>query len=258
MFKLDLEKAEEPDIKLPTSAGSSKKQESSRKTSISAFLTMPKPLTVWITINWKILKEMRIPDHLTCLLRNLYAGQEATVRTAHETDLSQIGKGVHKGCILSPCLFNLYAEYIMRNAGLEEAQAGIKIARRNMNNLRYADDTSLMAESEEELKSLLMKVKEESEKAGLKLNIQKTEIMASGAITLWQIDGETVETVADFIFLGSKITVDGDCSHEIKRHLLLARKVMTNLDSILKSRDYFANKGPSSQDYGFPSSHVWM
>ena len=144
----------------------------------------------------------------------------------------------------------------MRNAGLEEAQAGIKIARRNMNNLRYADDTSLMAESEEELKSLLMK--EESEKAGLKLNIQKTETMASGAITLWQIDGETVETVADFIFWGSKITVDGDCSHEIKRHLLLARKVMTNLDSILKSRDYFANKGPSSQDYGFPSSHVWM
>uniref|UniRef100_A0A4W2HAH8 RNA-directed DNA polymerase n=1 Tax=Bos indicus x Bos taurus TaxID=30522 RepID=A0A4W2HAH8_BOBOX len=181
---------------------------------------------------------MGIPDHLTCLLRNLYAGQEATVRTGHgTTDCFQIGKGVRQGCILSPCLFNLYAEYIMRNAGLEEAQAVIKIARRNINNLRYADDTTLMAESEEELKSLLMKVKEESEKVGLKLNIQKTKIMASGAITSWQIDGETVETAADFIFLGSKITADGNCSNEIKRHLLLGRKVMNNLDSILKSRD---------------------
>ena len=165
MFKLVLEKAEEPKIKLPTSAGSSKKQESSRKTSISALLTMPKPLTVWITINWKILKEIGIPDHLTCLLRNLYAGKEATVRTGHGTrDWFQIGKGVRQGCILSPCLCNLYAEYIMRNAGLEEAQAGIEIARININNLRYADDTTLMAESEEELKSLLMKAKEESEK----------------------------------------------------------------------------------------------
>ena len=145
---------------------------------------------------WKILKEMGIPDHLTCLLRNLYAGQEATVRIGHgTTDWFQIGKGVHQGCILSPCLFNLYAEY-MRNAGLEEAQAGIKIAGRNVSNLRYADDTSLMAESEEELKSFLMKVKEESEKVGLKLNIQTTKIMASGPITSWQIDGETV---ADFI-----------------------------------------------------------
>ena len=187
---------------------------------------------------WKILKEMGIPDHLTCLLRNLYAGQEATVRTGHgTTDWFQIGKGVCQGCILSPCLFNLYAEYIMRNAGLEETQAGIKIAGRNINNLRYADDTTLMAESEEELKSLLMKVKEESEKVGLKLNIQKTKIMASGPITSWEIDGETVETVSDFIFLGSKITADGDCSHEIKRRLLLGRKVMTNLDSIFKSRD---------------------
>ena len=139
--------------------------------------------------------------------------------------------------MLSPCLFNLYAEYIMRNAGLEEAQAGIKIAGRDINNFRFADDTTLMAESEEELKSLLMKVKEESEKFGLKLSIQKTKIMASGPITSWQIDGETVETVADFIFLGSKITADGDCSHEIKRPLLLGRKVMTNLDSILKCRD---------------------
>ena len=170
-------------------------------------------------------------------LRNLYAGQEATVRTGHgTTDWFQIGKGVRQGCILSPCLFNLYAEYIMRNVGLEEAQAGIKIAGRNINNLRYADDITFMAESEE-LKSLLMKVKEESEKVGLKLNIQKTKIMAFGPITSWQIDGETVETVSDFIFGGFKITADGDCSHEIKRRLLLGREVMTNLDSILKSRD---------------------
>uniref|UniRef100_A0A4W2F3U5 RNA-directed DNA polymerase n=1 Tax=Bos indicus x Bos taurus TaxID=30522 RepID=A0A4W2F3U5_BOBOX len=182
---------------------------------------------------WKILKEMGIPDHLICLLRNLYAGQEATVRTGHgTTHWFQIGKGVCQGCIVSPCLFNLYAEYIMRNAGLEETQAGIKIARRNINNLRYADDATLMAESEEELKSLLMK--EESEKVGLKLNIQKTKIMASSPITSWQIDGETV---ADFIFLGSKITAEGDCSNEIKRRLLLGRKVMTKLDSILKNRD---------------------
>ena len=152
---------------------------------------------------WKILKEMRKPDHFTCLLRNVYAGQEATVRTGHRTmDWFQIGKGVHRGCILSLCLFNLYAEYIMRNTGLEETQAGIKIAGRNINNLRYADNTTLMAESEEELKSLLMKVKEESEKVGLKLNIQKKKIMASGPITSWEIDGETVETVSDFIFWG--------------------------------------------------------
>ena len=144
-------------------------------------------------------------------------------------DRFQNGKGVRQGCILSPCLFNLYAEYIMWNARLDETQAGIKIARRNINNLRYADDITLMAESEGELKSLLMKVKEESEKASLKLNIKKTKIMASGPITSWQIDGETMETVTDFIFSGSKITADGDCSHEIKRHLLLGRKVMTNL-----------------------------
>src|SRR5574337_259136 len=181
---------------------------------------------------------MGIPEHLICLLRNLYAGQKARDRTGHgTTDWFQIGKGVCQGCILSPCLFNFYAEYIMRNAGLEEAQAGIKIAGRNSNNLRYADDTTLMAESEEELKSFLMKVKEESEKVGFKLNIQKTKIMASGPITSWEIDGETVETVSDFIFLGSKISADGDCSHEIKRRLLLERKVTTNLDSIFKSRD---------------------
>ena len=187
---------------------------------------------------WKILKEMGVPDHLTCLLRNLYAGQEATVRSGHgTTNWFQIGKGVRQGCILSPCLFKLHAEYIIRNAGLEEAQAGVKIARRNINHLRYADDTTFMAKNEEELKSLLMKVKEESEKVGLKLNIHKTKMMASGPITSWQIDGETVETVSDFIFRGSKITADGDCSHEIKRCLLLGRKVMTNLDSIFKSRD---------------------
>ena len=147
------------------------------------------------------------------------------------SDWFQIGKGVRQGCILSPCLFNFYAQYIIRNAGLEE-QAGIKIAGRNINNLRYADNITLMAESEEELKSLLMKVKEVSEKVGLKLNVQKTKIMASGPITSWQIDGETMETVTDFILGGSKITVDGDCSHEIKRHLLLGRKAMMNLDSI--------------------------
>ena len=158
------------------------------------------------------------------------------------TDWFQIGKGVRQGCMLSPCLFNFCAEYIMRNAGLDEQQAGIKIVERNINNLRYTDDTTLMAESKEEPKSLLMKVKEESEKVGLKLNIQKTKIMASGPITSWQIDGETV---ADFIFGGSKITADGDCSHEIKRCLLLRRKVMTN-------------KGLSSQGYGFSSSHVWI
>ena len=176
---------------------------------------------------WKILQEMGLPDHLTCLLRNLYAGQEATVRTGHGTTYwFQIGKGVRQGCILSPCLFNLYAEYIMRNAGLEETQAGIKIpAGRNLNNLRYADDTILMAESEEELKSLLMKVKVDSEKVGLKINIQKIKIMASRPITSWQIDGETVETVSDLIFLGSKITAYGDCSHEIKRCLLLGGKL---------------------------------
>ena len=173
MFKVDLEKKEEPEIKLPTSAGSWKKQESSRQACISALLTMPKPLTMCITKLWKILKEMGIPEHLTCLLRNLY-GQEATVRTGHgTTDCFQIGKGVHQGCILSPCLFNLYAEYIMQNARLDEAQAGIKTARRNINNLRYTDDTTLERESKEELKSLLMKVKEESEKAGLKFNTKK-------------------------------------------------------------------------------------
>ena len=186
---------------MPTSTVSQKKQENFRKSSISALLTMPKPLIVWITTNWKILKEMGIPDRLTCLLRNLYVGQEAIVTTRHETtDWFQIGKGVRQHCILSPCFFNLYAEYIMTDAGLDEAQAGIKIARRNISNLRHVDDTTLMAENEEELKSLLMKVKEGSEKVGLKINIQKTKIMASGPITSWKIDGETVETVSDYFF----------------------------------------------------------
>ena len=238
IFKLDLEKAEDPEIKLPTFAGSSKKQESSRKNIYLCFIDYAKAFNC-VDHNklWKILKEMGLPDHLTYLLRNLYAGQEATVKTGHgTTDWFQIGKGVHQGCLLPPCLFNLYTEYIMRNTGLEEAQAGIKTARKNINNLRYADDITLMAESEE-LKSLLMKVKEESEKVGLKLSIQKAKIMISGPITSWEIDGETVETVSDFIFLGSKITADDECSHEIKRHLVIGRKVMTNLDSIFKSRD---------------------
>ena len=189
MFNLDLEKAEEPGIKLPASAGSSKKQESSRKNIFFCFIDYAKASDC-VDHNklWKMLKEMGIPDHMTCFLRNLYVAQEATFRTGHETtDWFQIGKGVCQGCVLSPCLFNLYAEYIMRNAGPDEAQAGIKISSRNINNLRYADDTTLMAESAEELKSLLMKVKKESGKVGFKFNIQKTKIMASGPITSWQI-----------------------------------------------------------------------
>ena len=181
---------------------------------------------------------MGIADHLTQLLRNLCANQEATVKTGHgTTDWFPVGKGVCQGCILSPCLFNLHAENIMRNVRLDEAQAGIKIAGRNINNLRYVEDINLMAESEEELKSLLIKVKENSEKVGLKLNIQKTKIMESGPITSWQIDGETMEIVTDFILGASKITADGDCSHKIKRHLLFGGKAMTNIDSILQSRD---------------------
>ena len=192
------------------------------------------------------------------ILENNRLVPKAKVRTGHgTTDWFQIGKGVHQGCILSPCLFNLYAEYIMQNAGLDEAQTGLKIARRNIHNLRYVDETTLMTESQE-LKSLVMKVKEESEKAGLNLNTQKTKIMASGPIISQQIDEETMKTVTDFLFLGSRITADGDCRLQIKRHLLLGRKAMVNLDSILKQRHYFANKGPSSQSYGFSISHGWM
>ena len=204
MFKLVLEKAEEPEIKLPTSAGSSKRQEFQK----NIYFCIANFAKAFDCVDhnklWKILKETEIQDHLNLLLRNLYAGQEATVRTGHETtDWFQIRKGVRQGCILSPCLFNLYTEYIMWNARLDEAQAGIKIAGRTINNLRYPDDTTLMAESEEELKSLLMKVKEESEKVGLNLNVQKTKIMASGPITSWQIDGEIMETVTDFILGGA-------------------------------------------------------
>ena len=201
---------------------------------------------------WKILQKLGIPDYLTCFLQSLYAGQEATVRTGHvTTNWFQIEKGVCQGCILSPYLFNLYTEYIIQNARLDEAQAGIKIARRNINNLRYEDDTSLMAESEEELKSLLMRVKRREWKGGLKLNIQKTEIMASGSITSWQIDGERV---ADFIFLGSKVTANGNCIHEINRCLLLGIK--TTRQHIKKQKYYFADKGLSSQSCCFSISHV--
>ena len=237
MFKLVLEKAEEPEIKLPTSAGSSKKQESSRKTSISALLTGQSlwPCGSQETVENSSRDGNTRPPDLPLEKPECRSGSN---RTGHgTTNWFQIGKGVRQGWVLSPCLFNLNAEYIMRSTGLDEAQAEIKIAGRNINNLRYADDTTLMAESEDELKSLLMKVKEESGKVGLKLNIEKTKIMASGPITSWQIGGEIVETVADFIFLGSKITADGDCSHGIKRRLLLGRNVMTDLDSILKSRD---------------------
>ena len=199
IFKLGLEKAEEPEIKLPTTAGS-KKQESSRKASISALLPMPNPLTVWITTNCGQFFKRWEYQTILPVLRNQYAGQEATVRTGHGTmDWFQIRKGVRRGCILSPCLFNSHTEYIMKNSRLYEAQSGIKIAGRNINNLRYTDNTTLMAESKEELKNLLMKVKEKSEKVGLKLNIQKTKIMASGPIISWKIDGETMATVTDFI-----------------------------------------------------------
>ena len=202
---------------MPASVGSSKKQEFQK----NIYFCFTDYVKVFDCMDhkklWNILQEMGIPDHLTCLLRNLYASQEATARAGHrKTDWFQIGKGVHQGCILPPYLFNLYADYIMQNSWLDEAQAGNKITRRNINNLKYTDDTTLMAESEEEPKSLLMKVKEESEKVGLNLHIQKTKIMASGPITSWQIDGKTVETVIDFILGGFKITADGDCSHEIK------------------------------------------
>ena len=203
IFKLVLEKAEEPEIKLPTFTGSLKKQEF-QKNIYFCFIDYAKAFDC-VDHNklWKILQEMGIPDHLICLLRNPYADQEAKVRTGHgTTDWFQIGKGVHQGCILPPCLFNLNAEYIMRNAGLEVAQAGIKIVGRDINHLRYADDTTLRAESEEELQSLLMKVEEESEKVHLNVNIQETKIMASGPITSLEIDGETVKTMSDFIFWG--------------------------------------------------------
>ena len=193
---------------------------------------------MWITANWKILKEMRMLDYLTCLLRNLYAGQEATVRTRYETmDLvgSKLVRSTSRLYIV--ILLIQLAVYLMGNARLFESQCGIKIAGRNIDNLRYADDTSLVAESKKELKSLLMRVKEKSGKLGLKLNIQKTKIVISGSITSWQIEGEKVETVTEFIFSASKITADNDCSREINRCLLLGRKAMKNVDIVLKNRD---------------------
>ena len=238
MFKPDLEKAQEPEIQLATYSESQEKQESSRKNIYFCFIEHDKDFDCVDHKLWKILQEMGIPDHLTCLLRNLCAIQEATVRTGHgTTDWFQTGKGVWQVYILLPYLFNFYAEYIMWDDRLDEAQAGIKIARKTINNLRYADDTKLMAESKKEIKSILMKVKKESEKVGLKLNIQKTKIMASCPITSWQIDGETMKAMTDFIFLDFKITANGDCRHEIKGWLLLGRKAKTTLDSILKSRD---------------------
>ena len=220
-------------------------------------------------MSWALscLKEMGIPDYLTCLLTNLYAGQEATVRTRHgTTEWFQIGKGVCQGCILSLCLFNLYAEYISWHAGQDEAQTWIKIAGRNINNIRYADDTTLTAESKEELKSLLMKLKEESEKkkAGLKLNIQKMKIMASGLITSWQIDGETAETVTDFISGGSKITGDGDCSHEIKRCLMQFQfswtywHLLSSMWSLLKNVLYVLEKNVFSAAFGWNVFYTYI
>ena len=233
MFKLDLEKAEKPEIKLPTSVGSSIKKEF-QENIYFCFMDYTKVFNC-VDHNelWKILKEMGIPDYLTCLLRNLYAGQEATVRTRHwPTDWFQIGKIVLQGCILSTYSFNLYAECIIWNVGLNEAQAGIKIARCNINNLRYADDTTLNAESEEELRSILMKVKEESEKLAYTQHSEK-EDHGIQSYHFMVYRREIVETVTDFIFLGSKITMDTDSSHEIKRCFLLGRKVMKNLDSML-------------------------
>ena len=208
---------------------------------------------------WEVLKELGIPDYLSYLLGNLYAGQEATVRTGHgTTDWFQIRKGVRQGCILSPCLFNLCAEYIMQNVGLDEAQAGIKIARRNISNLSYADDSTLMAESKDELKSLLMKVKEESEKVGLKLNLQKTKIMVSGPITSWQTDGKTVETVQTLFWGAPKSLQMVIAPMKLKDACSLEESYDQPRQHIKKQRHYFANKFPSNQSYGFSSSHVWM
>ena len=227
MYKLGLEKGRGTKDQIANIHSIIEKARESQKNIYFCFIDYAKDFaSVDHNKLWKILKEMGIPDHLNRLLWNLYADQDTTIKTGYgTTDWFQIGKGVHRVSVLSPCLFNFYAEYIMWNAGLDETQPCIKIARRNINNLRYADDTTLMAESEEELKSFLLKVKEESEKVGLKLNIQKTKIMISSPITSWEIDGETVERVSDFIFEGSKITADGDCSHEIKRHLLLGEKL---------------------------------
>ena len=248
-------------IKLSMSVWITEKAREFQKNIYICFIDYAKTF-MWITANsGKFLKEMGIPGHLICLLWHMCADQEATVRTGHgTTDWFQIGKEVRQGCILLPGLSNLYAEYIMRNARLDEAEVGIKIARRNISNLRYADDTTLITENEEELKNLLMKVKVESEKAGLKLSIQIMKIIASGPITSWHIDRKTMETVRDLISLGSEITVVSDCSHEIKGCLLLERKAMTNLGSILKSRDItLLTKVCVVKAMDWPtSSHLWM
>ena len=258
IFKLVLEKAEEPEIKLPTSVESLIKQESSRKNIYFCFIDYAKAFDC-VDHNklWKILRKMEISDYLTHLLRNLYTGQEATVRTGHETtDWFQIRKGAYQGCILSPCLFNLYAEYIMRNAGLEDAQAGIKIAGRNINNLRYADDTILMAESEEELKSLLVKMKEESEKVGLKLNLQKTQIMTSHHFmeNRWENIGNSSR-----LFWGAwKSLQVMAASMNLKLFMTWKKSDDQTRQHIKKPRRCFANKDPSSQGYGFSICHGWI
>ena len=200
---------------------------------------------------------MGIPDHLTCLLRNLYVGEEATVRTLYGTfDWFKIKKGVQQGCLLSPCLFNLYTEHIMRKAGLDELQVGIKIGRRNISNLRYVDNTTLNGRKWRGTKEPLDAG--EGAEYSLRLNIKKTKIMASGPITAWQIEGEEVEVVTNFLFLGSKITADGNYSHEIITRVLLGRKEKINLNRVLKNRDYSANKGPYRQGCGLPSGHMWL
>ena len=252
MSKLGLEKAEEPKIKFLTFAGSKRKQGNSRKAS-TCFIDYAKTFDCVHNKLWKTLKKMRIPVHLTCFLRKLYEGQEATVRTLYGKLIDSGLRKEYMGLSAVTCLFNRYAEHIVRKARLLELQAGIKIGGRNVYNLRYADDTTLMAESKEERKSFLMRLKEESERAGLRLNIKKTRIVVSGLITSWQVGGEEVEVVADFLFLGSEITANSDCSYETRRQLLLGRKAMTNLDSALKS-----SKGPYSRGYGLPSGHTWL
>ena len=260
MFKLDLGKAEEPAIKLPTSAESPKKPKSSRKTSTCALLTTPKPLTVWITTNrGKFLKRWEYQTTRTASWETCMQVKKQPLKLDME---QQTGSKLRKKYIKAAYCNPAYLTY-MQSTSWEKLgfiQAGIKMAARNINNLRYANDTTLMAESEEELKSLLMKVKEESEKAGLKLNIQKTKILASSPIISWQIDGETMETVRDFIFLDSKITADGDYNHEISfQKLALWKKSYDQPRQHIKNqRHYFTNKGLSSEGYSFSSSHVWM
>ena len=254
MFKLSLEKTEEPEIKLTTSVGSSKSKRIPEKISTSASLTTLKPLLCGLQQTEKFSKRW---EYQTTLIASWESCSKVKkqVRAGHGTDWFQIGKGVHQDCVFSPCWSNFYAEYIMKNAGLDEAQTGTKIAGRNINNLGYADDTTLMAKSNEKLKSLWIKMKQESEKAGLKLSIQKMKSMASGPITSWQIDGETMETVTGIIFLDFKINADGDSNHKIKRCLLLGRKAMTNIDNMLKSRNItFLKNRLYSQNYGFSSN----